>query len=335
MKIFVRGGHNSQAIGAKALIDEYTEDRKVTSSVVKYLNQLGHTAKDGSPGAMDSSSDLVYGVNQAVNFGAELFVSIHFNKAYSSYEGAIGSEALVHSSNLNSIDGIIAKRIVANLGEAGFKNRGIKHNDSLYEMRINKQKGIPAIIIEVCFVEATKDVELYKKLGSDYIGKIIAEAIANKSISSSSSSSSSSSNSTSELYRIRKSWSDSSSQIGAYSILDNAISECKKAGSSYKVFDSKGLQIYPTTSTSNSILKTNYKETGKGRVICSKVNVRDFYDINNSNIVASYSRGETFYYNEVYITNDSRVWVSYISNSGFKRYVCVKDSDGTRLVNCT
>ena len=38
------------------------------------------------------------------------------------------------------------------------------------------------MIIEVCFVEATKDIELYKKLGHDYIGKVIAESIVNKTV---------------------------------------------------------------------------------------------------------------------------------------------------------
>ena len=35
------------------------------------------------------------------------------------------------------------------------------------------------MIIETCFVEATEDVELYKRLGADLIGKTISEAIAN------------------------------------------------------------------------------------------------------------------------------------------------------------
>ncbi|MDC4242706.1 N-acetylmuramoyl-L-alanine amidase, partial [Clostridium tertium] len=63
MKIAVRGGHNFQAIGAVGLIDETTEDRKVKDSVIKYLNQLGHTVLDVTPGNMDTNSDLVYGVN--------------------------------------------------------------------------------------------------------------------------------------------------------------------------------------------------------------------------------------------------------------------------------
>lgn len=46
----------------------------------------------------------------------------------------------------------------------------------------------------------------------------------------------------SEMYRIRKSWNDASSQIGAYTILENAIRACKDG---YYVFDSKGNIIYP------------------------------------------------------------------------------------------
>ena len=47
---------------------------------------------------------------------------------------------------------------------------------------------------------------------------------------------------TGEMYRVRKSWNDASSQIGAYTILENAIRACKDG---YYVFDSKGNIIYP------------------------------------------------------------------------------------------
>ena len=49
---------------------------------------------------------------------------------------------------------------------------------------------------------------------------------------------------TTQLYRVRKSWSDAKSQIGAFSSLDNAKKACK---SGYAVFDSSGKQVYPTT----------------------------------------------------------------------------------------
>ena len=44
-----------------------------------------------------------------------------------------------------------------------------------------------------------------------------------------------------ELYRIRKTWNDVASQIGAYRVLENAKKQCKPG---YKVFDSKGNVVY-------------------------------------------------------------------------------------------
>lgn len=47
-----------------------------------------------------------------------------------------------------------------------------------------------------------------------------------------------------ELFRVRKSWSDVDSQLGAFSDLNGAIDIAKtKAG--YNVYDSKGKQVYP------------------------------------------------------------------------------------------
>lgn len=58
---------------------------------------------------------------------------------------------------------------------------------------------------------------------------------------------------TSTWYRVRKSWADVKSQIGAYHNLDNA-KKCADANSGYKVFDESGTAVYPTSvSTSKSI----------------------------------------------------------------------------------
>lgn len=53
-----------------------------------------------------------------------------------------------------------------------------------------------------------------------------------------------------ETYRVRKSWKDAASQIGAFSVLENAKSACKNG---YSVFDSNGNVVYtkaPAASTS-------------------------------------------------------------------------------------
>lgn len=175
MKIAVRGGHCPKITGASALIDELKEDRLIKDVVIKYLNQLGHTVLDVTPpdSTSSSSADLSYGVNKANNWGADLFVSIHFNNAYSTYNGALGTEVCVYSEN------DVAGRVVNQLASLGFKNRGQKVRTGLYELKNTKMKSM---IIEICFVEATEDVALYKKLGPDTIGKTIAEAIANKKV---------------------------------------------------------------------------------------------------------------------------------------------------------
>ena len=174
MKIAIRGGHCPNATGAKGIIDELTEDRKVKNSVIKYLKQLGHEVLDVTPTDCTSSKgDLYPGVNLANSWGAHLFVSIHFNKAYSSYNGSLGSEVCVYSP----FD--TAQRVVNGLSSLGFKNRGQKIRPKLYELKSTKMLSM---IIEVCFVEATDDVNLYIELGHDLIGKTIAESIANKKI---------------------------------------------------------------------------------------------------------------------------------------------------------
>lgn len=180
MKIAVRGGHNFLSRGASALIDETTEDRKVKDSVIKNLISLGHEVLDVTPSDMDTNSDLIYGVSKANNWGADLFVSIHFNKAFNSYNGALGTESWVYSKSDNiSLDEEVAQKIVNSLAELGFKNRGVKESKELYELRACK---MASIIVEVCFVEATEDVALYQKLGADTIGKSIAYAISNKKV---------------------------------------------------------------------------------------------------------------------------------------------------------
>ena len=177
MKIAVRGGHCPNVPGSSALIDELTEDRLVKNAVIKYLKQLGINVLDVTPPdtTSSSSSDLSYGVNEANNWGADLFVSIHFNNAYSSYNGALGTEVCVYSEYDT------AKRVVNKMASLGFKNRGQKVRTGLYELRHTSMKSM---IVEVCFVEATEDVAVYKKLGYDKIGKTIAEAIVNSSTNS-------------------------------------------------------------------------------------------------------------------------------------------------------
>ena len=46
------------------------------------------------------------------------------------------------------------------------------------------------------------------------------------------------------LYRVRKSWEDAKSQIGAYAVFENAKKQAEK-NKGYQVYDEKGNQVYP------------------------------------------------------------------------------------------
>lgn len=90
-KIAVRGGHNFEATGASALINETVEDRKVYASVINNLRKAGYEVLDVTPGNCGVNEDLRHGVNAAENWGADLFISIHFDKCCDHYEGALGT----------------------------------------------------------------------------------------------------------------------------------------------------------------------------------------------------------------------------------------------------
>ena len=57
---------------------------------------------------------------------------------------------------------------------------------------------------------------------------------------------------TKQLYRVRKSWTDAKSQIGAFSSLENAKKACK-AG--YAVIDSNGKQVYPAKKSVDEVAR--------------------------------------------------------------------------------
>lgn len=62
---------------------------------------------------------------------------------------------------------------------------------------------------------------------------------------------------TSEIYRVRKTWEDAKTQVGAYKVLENAKA-CADKNSGYKVFDSKGTVVYePTTYITYTVVKND------------------------------------------------------------------------------
>lgn len=104
---------------------------------------------------------------------------------------------------------------------------------------------------------------LYARLG-DLAAKVTAELSGTTSGSGSTAP-------TTQMYRVRKSWSDAKSQIGAYKVLDNAKKKVDE-NSGYKVFDSSGNVVYPAASTP---APTPSKDTSyKVQIDISNLNIR-------------------------------------------------------------
>ena len=129
----------------------------------------------------------------------------------------------------------------------------------------------------------------------------------------------------SNLYRVRKAWSDSKSQKGAFKNLNSAIDLAKKNG--YKVYDYEGNQVYPevkSAKTNNSPKFIKYENwTGVTQAVC---NVRSAPNT-MAEVVATYGVGQSIKYDQVW-EGDGYRWISYIGASGKRRYVAFRKLSG-------
>lgn len=89
---------------------------------------------------------------------------------------------------------------------------------------------------------------------------------------------------TSDLYRVRKSWADAKSQVGAYKDLNNA-KRTADSHSGYKVYDPNGNQVYPTSSSTSNVKTLVVQVNG--------LNVRNKPSLSGT-VVGSYNKGATW-----------------------------------------
>ena len=168
----IRGGHTKASTGASGIIDELEEDRKLYPEVIKLLSQFNEVHDATPDESVAYPYELSYGIRIANSVNADMFASIHFNKCYDNFDGALGAEVCVFNEN-----GEAARRgrlILDKLSRLGFKNRGIKVRNDLGELN---STNCEAMIIEVCFVEATNDVSVYQTLGISRIAHAIASGL--------------------------------------------------------------------------------------------------------------------------------------------------------------
>lgn len=240
-KIYINPGHSDKDPGAVGYETERRLNVKVSGFMNEYLLANYECETRMNPGSVNSVSAVAADANK---WGADLIVSNHFNAG-----GGDGYEALVYSSKNVPLGRVFEKHVVA----IGQNSRGVKIRPDLCVLR---DTNMPAVLNEGAFVDNYKDIQDWnedaelKKMGIAY-AKAAAEAMAlpKKAVAEST-----------ELYRIRKSWADAASQIGAYKSLDGAKSACKDG---YTVYDSKGNAVYSKAGyTLNQFIREVQAATG-------------------------------------------------------------------------
>ncbi|MDP4094886.1 MAG: N-acetylmuramoyl-L-alanine amidase [Bacillota bacterium] len=155
--------HDTGAVGIKV---EDNLTLAVGSKVITYMKQLGYKVVDCTPKSASSQTQaLSLRVIAAGTFRAEFFLSIHFNSG-----GGHGVEAYAISTEGMRMAGLLCNAI-ANLG---FANRGVKDGSHLYVVR---NTSMPAVLLEVAFVDSQSDMALYDSLGPDKIAQAIVTTI--------------------------------------------------------------------------------------------------------------------------------------------------------------
>ena len=141
-KIYINPGHSDKDPGAVG----YETERKLNIAVSQHMNDY-LSANYVCESRVFSDDSLTAVCNDANSWGADLFVSIHFNAG-----GGDGYEALVYSQKRIELGKLFEKHVLS----AGQNSRGVKLRPDLYVL---KYTSMPAIINEGAFVDNRKDIQ--------------------------------------------------------------------------------------------------------------------------------------------------------------------------------
>lgn len=158
-KIYINPGHSDRDPGAVG----YETERALNVKVAGYMNdRLLERYQCRTLVTQGSVNSTVQASREANAWGADLFVSIHFNAG-----GGDGYEALVYSEERKALGKVFEKHVKA----AGQNSRGVKLRPDLAVLRLT---DMPAVLNEGAFVDNKRDItdwnepQELKKLGHAY-----------------------------------------------------------------------------------------------------------------------------------------------------------------------
>jgi N-acetylmuramoyl-L-alanine amidase len=229
----------------------------ITKAAVKYLRASGVTVI--SDADTNNNKNMIADVRWANKEGVSIYVSLHGDW----YKAPTGTMPLYVSAKGKALATAINKAVMSGMS---MKTRGVTKRTDLYELNYT---DAPACIFETGSIKA--DIKKLKE--SDKYGKCIAQGICNYLgiAFKESAPAPAPAPATQQLYRVRKTWADAKSQVGAFKSLDNAKKECDKHPG-YSVFDESGKAVY----TSKSAEKTNAQKLAeKANEFAYSTNTKD------------------------------------------------------------
>ena len=153
MKFGLDIGHNCPPdSGAEGIKSENKLTMEVGNKVIAKLENLGHTVIACKPNSASTvNQSLGSRCEKANSNRVDIFVSIHFN----AFNGqANGTEVFAISDAGKKV----AQKVLDEIVKLGFFNRGVKSGSHLYVLR---RTNMPGILIECCFIDSAKDIQLY------------------------------------------------------------------------------------------------------------------------------------------------------------------------------
>lgn len=217
--------------------------------------------------------DLSLSARGRMSQDCDFFISLHSNATSSESPDYTVACCQIDDSrtNIDNISQTLGKKLAAVvntlMSSKGnyqiYKRVGNYNKDYYGVLRSAKEVGTPAVLLEHGFHTNRANTEFLLndnnlRTLANAEAQIIAEYFGiNKPVSETT------------IYRIRKTWGDAKSQIGAFANLDNAKKACKEG---YSVFDENGNVVYTITNTTEKV-ETPVVNPTPAKPTIEKVNV--------------------------------------------------------------
>ena len=330
IKIMLDAGHYGKYNRSPAVPAYYESDftfkfvNMLKAALEAYGFTVGTTRKD-------QAKDLALQTRGKAAAGYDLFISIHSNAVGSGVNNSVDypvaitmvdDDKITIDEVSKAVGEILAQVVAATMGTSQAARtytklsandrdgNGIKDDEYYGVLHGAKLVGVPGIILEHSFhTNAKAAAWLLKESNLQAMAAAEAAALAKyygmeKSQAAGSQEPEKQQEAAATWYRVRKSWEDAASQIGAYRVKDNAIKNCPDG---YTVYGDKGEVIYK-----NKTIDTNANKWYRVRKLWedkdSQLGAYKLYDNAVNNCPAGYAvfddNGDVLYRNAAAVEHE-------------------------------